>query len=405
MMKYQLLTITLLYGFEVAARLIPANSSYSHDLLLTHDFDIKRDTCAVSCTRKFIAVFLAGNPSLLLSLQAEYPISDLKLVGCCDAGEACCGSGCMTAGDHCCAYYSCDPGHSCCGTGCNPPGTNCCGGIGYYCPGAFQCISAGRAGAWQCCTDDSCDVYWDGTSTRTATSTSTKSTMTTTSMMVTTTSSSVRITTTPTTTSKSTSTKISTTTTTTTSAFHPIHTTCNKNNGPQPTFHLKFTSHYEDGLLSLAHAYNPHLQNSYILNYVSPIDHRPNTLFTFNHNCNLIVVSGPHAGWTANIHVGPHALNNGWSNQGWDILFFDPPYYAPYNRKSTRVICDFTPGLDDVGNPVQLLQCRVPGSHDIWGTWLTCLSPGVVGIGDITTDNAACTVGEGGVGILADYVS
>ena len=283
----------------------------------------------------------------------------------------------MIAGDTCCNYYSCDAGQSCCGTGCNPPGTKCCGGIGYYCPGAFQCISAGRAGAWQCCTDDSCDVYWDGTSTRTATSISTKSTMTPASMMA----------------------------TTTTSSFHPIHTTCNKNNRPQPTFHLKFTSHYEEGLLSLAHAYNPHLQNSYILNHVSPIDHRPNTLFTFNHNCNLIVASSPHTGWTANIHVGPHALDNGWGYQGWDILFFDPPHYAPYNGKSTRVICDFTPGLDDVGNPVQLLQCRVPGSHDIWGTWLTCLSPGVLGIGDITTDNAACTVGEGGVGIVADYVS
>ena len=69
------------------------------------------------------------------------------------------------------------------------------------------------------------------------------------------------------------------------------------------------------------------------------------------------------------------------------------------------MICDFVPGMDDVGNPVQELQCRVPGSHGQWGSWLACLSPGVVGIGDITVDNGVCTVGEGGVGILGDFVS
>ena len=57
-MMSHLLTIVLLFAFDVTARLHATNASISHDLLLTHNIDFKRDTCAVQCTREFILFLL-----------------------------------------------------------------------------------------------------------------------------------------------------------------------------------------------------------------------------------------------------------------------------------------------------------------------------------------------------------
>ncbi|KIY01595.1 uncharacterized protein Z520_03147 [Fonsecaea multimorphosa CBS 102226] len=165
------------------------------------------------------------------------------LTGCAADQECCNALGCRPKDSVACGTGYATDGWKCCGSSWMYPasqGAICCGGSqGYWCPAGFQCVTH-LIVQYSCCTDDTCNVYWNGTDTVTVSSSSSSTSPTLPPPAT-------APVTTPVTTPPADTTPLPPPTTKKTSKTTPAAspaatpTTCNPS-GPQPTFILQQTS-------------------------------------------------------------------------------------------------------------------------------------------------------------------
>ncbi|OAP56328.1 hypothetical protein AYL99_09507 [Fonsecaea erecta] len=234
-------------------------------------------------------------------------------VYCCPADQACCNAlGCRPKDSIGCGVGYAADGWSCCGSAWQYPksqGATCCGGSqGWWCPAGFQCIKH-LIVQYSCCTDDTCNVYWNGTDSVTVSANST--TPSTPTLPSPTTISTLPDTAPPSTTPVTTLPPA--TTRSTSSVVAPATpTTCNPS-GPQPTFLIQQNNSTTKENGTYAVLSKPGGGRDKISFYGTTANA---TKFTFNSACSLI---GAVSQNVANVHPPVNATGPAMT------LFFDSP--------------------------------------------------------------------------------
>ncbi|OQV07350.1 hypothetical protein CLAIMM_11800 [Cladophialophora immunda] len=257
---------------------------------------------------------------------------------CCPPDQECCNAlGCRPKDSIACGVGYATDGWKCCGSAWQYPasqGAICCGGSqGYWCPAGFQCVKH-LIVQYSCCTDDTCNVYWNGTDTVTTNSSSTTTTPVSLPPPTTISTPPGTIEETPppstTTTPKSTSKK----STSSSSAAAPTPTTCNPS-GLQPTFIIQQTSSTtkENGTYAVLSKIGGGRDK---ISFGATSTKA--TKFTFNKACSLV---GSASKEVANLHPPVNASGAAMT------LFFDSPANitamdyatATFNVASSKLTC------------------------------------------------------------------
>ncbi|KIW78043.1 hypothetical protein Z517_07876 [Fonsecaea pedrosoi CBS 271.37] len=325
-----------------------------------------------------------SNPTLLTPLQAHGQLMKRDLStpsnSCLPALEATscdgltgCAAYCCPADQECCNALGCRPkdsvkcvtgyatdGWQCCGTSWQYPasqGAICCGGSqGYWCPAGYQCVKH-LIVQYSCCTDDSCNVYWNGTDAVTVSSSSSSTTTSPSepSLPPATTISTLPETVPPGSTTPPSTTSKKSTSSSKTSSVAPTSTptTCNPS-GPQPTFVLQQTASTakENGTYALLSKVGGGRDK---ISFGGTAANA--TTFTFNQACGLV---GSASKEVANLHPPVNATGAAMT------LFFDVP--------TNITAMGYTTATFDVADSA--LVCKV---QNVAETWFSC--NGILAVG------------------------